>query len=109
MRYAELFELNSEVDSKVIDLLSILSSEGVDSIPLESLVTELKAMGVDADMESLFDEISNLPIVNNIKDGMVYFNTFKSDASNLNKVDPEKADKTVTNMAKKQVKKELNK
>ena len=109
MRYAELFELNSEVDSKVIDLLSILSSEGVDSIPLESLVTELKAMGVDADMESLFDEISNLPIVNNIKDGMFYFNTSSLDASNLNKVDPEKADKTVTNMAKKQVKKELNK
>ena len=48
-------------------------------------------------------------IVNNIKDGMVYFNTSSLDASNLNKVDPEKADKTVTNMAKKQVKKELNK
>lgn len=109
MRYAELFELNSEVDSKVIDLLSILSSEGVDSIPLESLVKELKTMGVDADNEALFDEISNLPIVNNIKDGMVYFNTSSLDASNLNKVDPEKADKTVTNKAKKQVKKELNK
>jgi hypothetical protein len=40
---------------------------------------------------------------------MVYFNTSSLDASNLNKVDPEKADKTVTNMAKKQVKKELNK
>ena len=51
MRYADLFEI-SVVDSKVIDLLSILSSEGVESIPLDALVKELSAMGVDVDDES---------------------------------------------------------
>jgi len=108
MRYADLFEI-SVVDSKVIDLLSILSSEGVNQIPLDALVKELTSMGVDVDDESLFDEITNLPIVNNIKDGTVYFNTASLQASNLNKVDPEKNKKKIKAMAKKQVKKELDK
>jgi|TARA_B100001105_G_scaffold254744_1_gene251420 hypothetical protein len=108
MRYADLFEI-SVVDSKVIDLLSILSSEGVNQIPLDALVKELTSMGVDVDDESLFDEITNLPIVNNIKDGTVYFNTASLQASNLNKVDPEKNKKKVKAMAKKQVDKELSK
>ena len=73
MRYADLFEF-SGIDSKVIDLLSVLSSEGVESIPLASLVDELRAMGVDVDEESLFDEITNISIINNIKDGVVYEN-----------------------------------
>ena len=108
MRYADLFEI-SVVDSKVIDLLSILSSEGVNQIPLDALVKELTSMGVDVDDESLFDEITNLPIVNNIKDGTVYFNTASLQASNLNKVDPEKNKKKVKAMAKKQVDTELSK
>tara|TARA_B110001454_G_scaffold72784_1_gene70531 strand:+ start:765 stop:1091 length:327 start_codon:yes stop_codon:yes gene_type:complete len=108
MRYADLFEI-SVVDSKVIDLLSILSSEGVESIPLDSLVKELTSMGVDVDDESLFDEISSLDIVNNIKDGIVYFNTSSLGATNMNKIDPEKNKKRIKTMAKKQVKKELNK
>lgn len=108
MRYADLFEI-SVVDSKVIDLLSVLSSEGVESVPLASLVGELRAMGVDVDEQSLFDELGNLQIVNNIKDGVVYFNTSSMGASNMNKVDPEQADKKIKSMAKKQVDKELKK
>ena len=108
MRYADLFEI-SVVDSKVIDLLSILSSEGVNQIPLDALVKELTSMGVDVDDESLFDEITSLPIVNNIKDGTVYFNTASLQASNLNKIDPEKSKKKIKTMAKKQVDKELDK
>jgi|TARA_B110000908_G_scaffold76823_1_gene92453 hypothetical protein len=108
MRYADLFEI-TQVDSKIIDLLSILSSEGVESIPLDAIVTELLATGVDVDEQSLFDEMQDLPIVNNIKDGIVYFNTSSMDASNLNKVDPEKSKSKVKAMAKKQVKKGLDK
>ena len=108
MRYTDLFEI-SQVDSKIIDLLSILSSEGVESIPLEAIVVELVASGVDVDEQSLFDEMQDLPIVNNIKDGIVYFNTTSMAASNLNKVDPEKSKKKVSAMAKKQVKKGLDK
>jgi hypothetical protein len=108
MRYADLFEF-SGIDSKVIDLLSVLSSEGVESIPLASLVDELRAMGVDVDEESLFDEITNISIINNIKDGVVYFNTSSLSATNMNKVDPEKNKKKVKAMAKKQVDKELSK
>lgn len=108
MRYADLFEF-SGIDSKVIDLLSVLSSEGVESIPLTSLVDELRAMGVDVDEESLFDEITNISIINNIKDGVVYFNTSSLGATSMNKVDPEKNKKKVKAMAKKQVDKELSK
>lgn len=108
MRYADLFEF-SGIDSKVIDLLSVLSSEGVESIPLASLVDELNAMGVDVDEQSLFDEITNISIINNIKDGVVYFNTSSLGATNMNKVDPEKNKKKVKSMAKKQVDKELSK
>jgi len=108
MRYTDLFEI-SQVDSKIIDLLSILSSEGVESIPLEAIVVELVAMGTDVDEQSLFDEMQDLPIVNNIKDGIVYFNTASMGASNLNKVDPEASTKKVKAMAKKQVDKGLSK
>jgi|TARA_B110000037_G_scaffold171808_1_gene195111 hypothetical protein len=108
MRYTDLFEI-SQVDSKIIDLLSILSSEGVESIPLEAIVVELVAMGADVDEQSLFDEMQDLPIVNNIKDGIVYFNTASIAASNLNKVDPEADNKKVKAMAKKQVDKGLSK
>ena len=108
MRYTDLFEI-SQVDSKIIDLLSILSSEGVESIPLEAIVVELVASGLDVDEQSLFDELQDLPIVNNIKDGIVYFHTSSMSASNLNKVDPEKSKKRVSAMAKKQVKKGLDK
>ena len=108
MRYTDLFEI-SQVDSKIIDLLSILSSEGVESIPLEAIVVELVAMGADVDEQSLFDEMQDLPIVNNIKDGIVYFNTASMGASNLNKVDPEASKKKVKAMAKKQVDKGLSK
>ena len=108
MRFTDLFEI-SQVDSKIIDLLSILSSEGVESIQLEAIVVELVASGVDVDEQSLFDEMQDLPIVNNIKDGIVYFNTTSMGASNLNKVDPEKSKKKVKAMAMKQVDKGLDK
>ena len=108
MRYTDLFEI-SQVDSKIIDLLSILSSEGVESIPLEAIVVELVAMGTDVDEQSLSDEMQDLPIVNNIKDGIVYFNTVSMGASSLNKVDPEASKKKVKAMAKKQVDKGLDK
>ena len=108
MRFNDLFEY-SEIDNAVVDLLTVLSAEGIDTISMEALVAELESQGLDVDEPSLFDELQNLDMVHNIKDGVVYFNTSSMGASNMNKVDPEQADKKIKSMAKKQVDKELKK
>ena len=48
-------------------------------------------------------------IVDNIKDDVVYFNSNSEQSGYTNQVDPEKQDKTIDRMARKQTKKELNK
>jgi hypothetical protein len=108
MRFSDLHEYN-QVDNTVIDLLTVLSGEGVESIGLDALVSELDAMGMNVDSASLFDELQNLKMIHNIKDGVVYFHSTSQGASTLNKVDPEKDDKVVKKMAQKKVSKELKK
>ena len=109
MRFADLVIENSELQDAVIDLLTVMAGEGVNSIPLEVLVKELAKQGIDVDSNSLFDIADNLAIVRNIKDDVVFFNT-DSDASvgDPETPDPEKQDKKIDSMARKQVKKELS-
>lgn len=109
MRFADLVTENTELQDAVIDLLAVMAGEGVNSIPLAVLVKELGKQGLDVDEPSLFDIADNLAIVRNIKDGVVFFNT-DSDASQGGEQapDPEQQDKKIDNMARKQVKKELD-
>jgi aryl carrier-like protein len=109
MRFKDLVTENSELEDAVIDLLAVMAGEGVDSVPIASLVKELSNQGIDVDEDALFDVAQNLAIVRNIKDEVIFFNT-DSDASrgDPSQPDPEKQDKKIDGMARKQVKKELD-
>lgn len=108
MRFNDLFEY-SEVDNAVVDLLTVLSAEGIDTISMEALVAELESQGLDVDEPSLFDELQNLNMVHNIKDGVVRFHTSSKGANIQHIEDPERDEKVIDKMARKQVKKELKK
>jgi hypothetical protein len=110
MLIAEIVFLeDSEVEAVVLDLLTAMAGEGLDSTPMSAIIDELNNQGIDIDEPSLFDVLENLAIVDNVKDSVVYFNT-DSDASHYGeKPDPEKQDKTVDKMARKQVKKGIKK
>lgn len=108
MRFNDLFEY-SEVENAVVDLLTVLSAEGIDTISMDALVAELESQGHDVDEPSLFDEIQKLDMVHNIKDGVVRFHTSSKNANIQHIKDPEKDEKVIDKMARKQVKKELKK
>lgn len=108
MRFNDLFEY-SEVDSALIDLLTVLSAEGIDTISMKAVISELESQGYDVDEPSLFDEIQKLPMIHNIKDGVIRFHTSSKNANIQHIEDPEKDEKVIDKMARKQVKKELKK
>ena len=108
MRFNDLFEY-SEVDNAIVDLLIVLSAEGIDTISMEALIAELESQGHDVDEPSLFDELQNIPMVHNIKNGIVSFHTSSKNANIQNVEDPEKDEKVIDKMARKKVKKELSK
>ena len=74
MRYADLVTENLDIKDAVIDLLTAMAGEGVESMSLDSLVKELSAQGIDVDAHALYDLLDHIAIVRNIKDNIVYFN-----------------------------------
>lgn len=100
---------NSTTEDAVLDLLTAMAGEGLDSAPLDTLADELSKQGIDIDTTALFDVLENLAIVDNIKDDIVYFNTDSKASHYGSKPDPEKQDKQVSKLAKKQIDKEIKK
>lgn len=110
MRIAEILsEDATDIRGAVIDLLTIMAGEGLDSVGMDTIIKELSAQGMDVDSNSLFDLLNNLAIVRNIKDDVVFFNTDSDQSHNSDLPDPEKQKNHVSSMAKKQVDKELKK
>lgn len=110
MRISDIIVEETPVRDTVIDLLTVLNGEGVDSVAIDALQQEISNQGIDVDHNSLFDLLDTLPIVHNIKDDVVYFSSDseKSRYNNTQANDIEKQEKKVANLAKKQVKKELD-
>lgn len=109
MRIADIITESVDPKSAVLDLLTVLSSEGIDSISISALQDEMNKQEIDVDHNSLFDLLDNVAIVRNIKDDIVYFSTDSDRSSYTNtEADPEKQQKTVSKLARKQVKKELD-
>jgi hypothetical protein len=108
--YNSLHEDQDQIKSAIIDILTVMTGEGVDSMSLDVIQRSLGSQGIDVDEHALFDICSNLAIVRNIKDGIVYFNS-DSDQSQYQDTpaDPQKQDKKIDTLARKQVKKELDK
>lgn len=112
MRISDILVEFDDTRQAVLDIVTIMAGEDAHSLPLDAIRQELSAQGIDIDDNALFDLLQPLVIVDNIKDGIVYFNT-DSDAHTAGQsgnVDSEvDSEKVVKSMAKKQVKKGLDK
>jgi hypothetical protein len=111
MRISDI--INESVDDvydSVLDLITVMAGEGLQSMAIDTIIMELANGGIDVDEASLFDLLSSIDIVDNIKDDVVYFNTDSEAFGNYSTQapDPEKQNKTVDRMARKQVDKEIN-
>jgi hypothetical protein len=98
MRYADL------IKAQIIDMLAILTGEGLDTVSIEALQKELASQNIDVDSATLIDIVTNLPIVNNIENNVVHFNRVQDPDS---EVSPEQQDKKIDTLARKQVNKEI--
>ena len=107
MRYADLIRENTEIQDAILDLLTSMAGEGLDSIPMDSLIKELSAQGIDIDEMALFDTLSTLAIVRNIKDDVVFFNSDSDQSHYTDMPDPEQQDKQVSKLAQQQVDKAI--
>lgn len=103
MRYADL------IRGEVIDLITVLDAEGINTVPMEVLQDELSKIDINVDSASLMPVLDKLRIVDNIKDGVVYFNSDENHGEYNSQPDPEKQDKKIDSMARKQVNKEIKK
>jgi len=99
MRYNDL------VRHTLIDMLSVMTAEESTSISLETLEQTLDAQNMHVDEQELRELLDGIPIVNTIKDNVVFFNH----NGDVDAPDPEKQDKTVAKLAKKKVDKEMSK
>ncbi len=107
---SSIVEDQNHINDAVLDIMSIMAGEGIDSVNFNMIIDNLKHQGIDIDEHALFDILDNLAIVRNIKDGVVFFNTDSDSSQNQYKeVDPKKDEKKVAKLARKQVKKELRK
>lgn len=105
--------INESIDDiydSVLDLITVMAGEGLKSMAMDTIILELSNSDIDVDKASLFDLLSNIDIIDNIKNDVVYFNTDSDSFGNYSTQapDPEKQNKTVDRMARKQVDKEIN-
>lgn len=98
MRYADL------IKSQIIDMLAILTGEGLDTVSIEALQKELASQNIDIDSATLVNIVSELAIVDNVENNVVHFNRVQDPDS---EVSPEQQDKKIDSLARKQVKKEI--
>lgn len=110
LTYSVFYEDTPDIKSQVLDILSIMAGEGVDSVNMSVLIKSLTSVGISVDNHALFDILDNLAIVRNIKDDVVFFNTDSEASQGLDKEpDGEKQDRQIDKLARKQVKKGLDK
>jgi uncharacterized protein YecE (DUF72 family) len=82
-----------------------MTAEGSTSLSLDTLEKTLDAQNMHVDEQELRELLDGIPVVNTIKDDVVFFNN----DGDVDAPDPEKQDKTVAKLAKKKVDKEMSK
>ena len=82
-----------------------MTAEGSTSLSLDTLEKTLDAQNMHIDGQELRELLDGIPVVNTIKDDVVFFNN----DGDVDAPDPEKQDKTVAKLAKKKVDKEMSK
>lgn len=108
MRFNEIIceDRNDDIKQSVLDLISVSSAEGMNSLSIDTIIASLDDMGMNVDHEMLFHLLDTLPIVNNIKDDIAYFgHDTETDSAPFKDQQANKIDK----MARKQTGKGLKK
>lgn len=96
---------NDIIKHTLIDMLSIMTAEGATSISLDTLEQTLDTQGMHVDNEELRQLLDTIPIVNTVKDNVVFFNK----EGDVDAPDPDKQQDKVSSLAKKQIDKEMSK
>jgi len=66
MRYKQLFEdYEEELRSAIVNILTAINAEGIDTIDTDQLIIDLQAQGFSVDKNSIFKTLELLPIVAN--------------------------------------------
>jgi len=81
-----------------------MTAEGATSLSLETLEKTLDAQNMHVDGQELKQLLDSIPIVNTVKDDVVFFNKDSVDAPHK-----KTQDNTVSKLAKKKVDKEMSK
>jgi hypothetical protein len=104
MRFSEIVEDTSDIKSVIIDIISIASAEGMSSLSIDTIQKSLSEMGNDIDNSVLFDVLDSIPVIDNIKDDVVFFGRDGKYSSEPSK---DQQDNHIDKMARKQVKKDI--
>ena len=104
MRFSEIVEDTSDIKSIIIDIISVASAEGMTSLSIDTLHKSLAEMGNEVDHSILFDLLDSIPIVDNIKDDVIFFGR---DGKSSSEPSREQQDNRIDKMARKQVKKDI--
>lgn len=108
MRFSDILVEFDNVQDSILDIISLMTGEDTHSLPLEAIQQELFSQGIEISDNSLFDVLTTLAIVDNIKDDIVYFNAHSNAHSVGNSTDAKEPDEDhVSKMAKKQIDKDL--
>lgn len=108
MRFSDILVEFDNVQDSILDIISLMTGEDTHSLPIEAIQQELISQGIEISDNSLFDVLTTLAIVDNIKDGIVYFNAHSAAHAVGNSSDVEEPDEDhVSKMAKKQIDKDL--
>ena len=101
-------DYSQELQDDVTNLLVAISAEGISEVDMDQLKVDLQNMGYNINTKNLFDIVSNLPVVSNASYNKIELATDADTTGDDPEQDKEDDDqKTVDDLADKQVQKEL--
>jgi hypothetical protein len=101
-------DYSQNLEDDITNLLVAISAEGIAEVDMDQLKTDLQNMGYTIDTKSLFNIVSNLPVVSNASYNKIELVTDVDTSGDDPAQDTEDDDqKTVDDLADKQVKKDL--
>ena len=101
-------DYSQNLEDDITNLLVAISAEGIGEVDMDQLKTDLQNMGYTIDTRSLFNIVSNLPVVSNASYNKIELVTDVDTSGDDPAQDTEDDDqKTVDDLADKQVKKDL--
>jgi imidazole glycerol phosphate synthase subunit HisF len=101
-------DYSQNLEDDITNLLVAISAEGIGEVDMDQLKTDLQNMGYTIDTKSLFNIVSNLPVVSNASYNKIELVTDVDTSGDDPAQDTEDDDqKTVDDLADKQVKKDL--